>query len=137
MVGCMDRTRLRNEIETKIYIFILEIVKIRRSPYADFNFTNLRINTDVLSPMLGDVMGNTAEAFPPVPHQLCLALLLSGPRGHHIYSAPFCTQPPHPDRFAVTASFHFHCPCPCPIPVATTSTASHFTHSHLIQPALA
>ena len=54
VVGCMDQTRLQNEIETKIYIFILfilEIVKIRRSPYAHFNFTNLRINTDVLSPM--------------------------------------------------------------------------------------
>ena len=48
------RVILRNEIETKILfliLFILEIVKIRRSPYAHFNFTNLRINTDVLSPM--------------------------------------------------------------------------------------
>ena len=35
-----------------LLLFILEIVKIRRSPYAHFNFTNLRINTDVLSPML-------------------------------------------------------------------------------------
>ena len=34
-----------------LLLFILEIVKIRRSPYAHFNFTNLRINTDVLSPM--------------------------------------------------------------------------------------
>ena len=51
VVRCMDRTRLWNEIETKIYFFILEIVKIRRSPYAHFNFMNLRINTDVLSPM--------------------------------------------------------------------------------------
>ena len=51
VVGCMDRTRLQNEIETKIDFFILEVVKIRRSPYARFNFTNLRINTDVLSPM--------------------------------------------------------------------------------------
>ena len=51
VVGCMDQTRLRYEIETKTKKFILEIVKIRRSPYAHFNFTNLRINMDVLSPM--------------------------------------------------------------------------------------
>ena len=54
VVGCMDRTRLQNKIETKKYfiiLFTLEIVKIRRSPYAHFNFTTLHINTDVLSPM--------------------------------------------------------------------------------------
>ena len=34
-----------------LILFILEIVKIRRSLYAHFNFTNLRINTDILSPM--------------------------------------------------------------------------------------
>jgi len=46
-------TRLWNEIEF-FYIFnvfILEIVKIWRSPYAHFNFMNLHINTDVLLPM--------------------------------------------------------------------------------------
>ena len=52
VVRCMDRTRLRNKIETKnIIIFNLEIVKIWRSLYEHFNFTNLRINTDILSPM--------------------------------------------------------------------------------------
>ena len=53
----MDWTRLQNKIETKIYIFILEIFKIRRSPDAHFSFTNLRINTDVLSPMrMGQIL---------------------------------------------------------------------------------
>ena len=49
--GCMDQTRLRYEIKTKTKKIILEIVKIQRSLYAHFNFTNLRINMDVLSPM--------------------------------------------------------------------------------------
>ena len=35
----------------KYILFILGIVKIQRSPYAHLSFTNLRINTDVLSPM--------------------------------------------------------------------------------------
>ena len=54
VVGYMDRIRLWNEIETFFFffiLFILEIVKIRRSPHAHFNFTNLCINTDVLSPI--------------------------------------------------------------------------------------
>ena len=45
---------MRNEIKTKLFfliLFVLEIVKIWKSPYAHFNFTNLCINTDVLSPM--------------------------------------------------------------------------------------
>ena len=40
-----------------IILFILEIVKIRRSLYAHFNFMNLRIYTDVLSPMTDTCMG--------------------------------------------------------------------------------
>ena len=33
-------------------LFVLEIVKRRKSPYTHFNLTNLRINTDIISPML-------------------------------------------------------------------------------------
>ena len=46
-----DKTAERNQnifFFFFLILFILEIVKIRRSPYAHFN---LRINTDVLSPM--------------------------------------------------------------------------------------
>ena len=63
VVGCMDWTRLRNKIETIfLFFFILEIFKIRRSLYAHFNFTNLRINTDVLSPMLTLLFTDTDNA---------------------------------------------------------------------------
>ena len=61
-------------------------------------------------------MGNTPEAFPPVPHQLGLALLLSSPSGCHIYSIPFCTQPPHPARFGVTRHFISTVPAPVQSP---------------------
>ena len=50
LVQIEERNKKKN---IKKILFILEIVKIRRSPYAHFNFTNLRINTDVLSPMQG------------------------------------------------------------------------------------
>ena len=89
VVGCMDQTRLRYEIKTKTKKFILEIVKIRRSPYVHFNFTNLRINMDILSPMhiyICICAGSPSAHTPPyqcTPHLATITCNPPPPPPHH------------------------------------------------------
>ena len=87
VLGCMDQTKSWNEtVVFVLFLFlnILEIVKLRRSPYPHHNFMNLGINTEVFSPMY---MLASSDA-----HHTTSGLCIHLTRSHYIYKTSDSTH---------------------------------------------